>query len=136
MKKIGVFVMFFSVSFCIFGQEDYAGLYGKEVQINGPGGYEYLAVGMTEHSYNMLKAAFSSRNRDLVEEDLIYNLNIIPIKNHTKAIVDDLDIYQGKAKVILLTALDKGSSGWIPIEWLKGNPSFIPFSGRNSKWSK
>ena len=55
MKKSVVSVIFLFFAFSAFAQ-DYADLYGKQVEIHGPKGYKYLAVAMTEHSYNMLKA--------------------------------------------------------------------------------
>jgi len=93
---------------------------GRWVEIHAPDDWCVLGIALDEEACDSLIEAFQSGNKYRFRAALAAS-EVLRIDRNEKAIVDDLLILEGKAKVILLTGLYKGTSGWIPIEWLDGN---------------
>ncbi len=122
MKVINKFLIIL-IFVCLFfpsALADYLDFLGERVQLNGPLWTDTLAVARDKETCDKLIEISNYGNMELFDL-FIEDYHLIAIENHTKALVWDLEILEGKAKVILLTGLDKGTFGWVPIEWLKGN---------------
>ena len=110
------------LSFC-----QYAALDAKAIYINGPESYDLVGVALSQKACDKLIAVMALKDAFEFEQAL-NSPNILRIKNHTPALVLAVDFFAGKAKVIIAEGLQKGYSGWVPIEWLKDNQSQPVFS--------
>lgn len=106
------------ISFSAFAE--YAGLDGKWVEIKGPRYWDFLGLAPDKETCDDLSYAFSWEDKHEFNYYL-ESFDIIRIKNNTSAVLLDVDINGNKAKVTLIEGLYRGHSGWIPIQWLKGN---------------
>jgi hypothetical protein len=93
---------------------------GKRIEIHGPDCWDILGVGLDEEICDLLIRASQSRDKKMFNQ-ILQSFRVMRIRNNAKALVVDAKILEGKAKVILFTGIYKGMSGWIPIEWLRGN---------------
>lgn len=122
MHKVKILLMVFIFLFlvCLKGFGQYADLVGKWVKINGPFGWRILGVALDEDTCDEL--ILMSRHAGRINFDKTLNsFNVLRIKNHTHAVVIEVKLFEGKAKVLLLSGMYKGMSGWVPLEWLDGN---------------
>lgn len=104
--------------------DDYCQLIGKQITIHGPFCWDTLGV-----ARNRRTCAFLIDVLDLGDEvtynaiihALPYSLQIMRTDKNTKAIVTEVELFERRAKVILLEGYYRGMSGWVPLEWLQGN---------------
>ena len=107
-------------SFCLNTSAQYADLVGKWVMIKGPANWEYVGIAYDEGFSDHLIVAYECSDRQYFK-NLLESFKVLKIKNYTSAILLDTNIFEGKAKVALLSGPNKGMSGWIPIKWLISN---------------
>ena len=122
-----VLVMILIASFIPVSFAQYASLVGKWVKINGPAGVRYIGIGANEEACEWLIAILQNgKHRDFIQA--LESFDVVVTKNYTSAIVLDAKIFEGRAKVTLLSGLNEGASGWIPIGWLDGNKEKVSFT--------
>lgn len=119
-----MFVICFSPNvFC------YDELVGKRVEIHGPFCWASLGVAIEENTGGYIRDLSAADN----EETFYYELNsfdVIRIDEDAKALVLDVSMMSGLAKITLLSGIYRGRCGWIPVEWLNGNeerPGFTDY---------
>ncbi|MBD3263840.1 MAG: hypothetical protein GF375_01905 [Candidatus Omnitrophica bacterium] len=115
-----IIAVVFSFSFLLPGFCNYDHLMGKWVKINGPESLSRLGVAVIPEACDLMNAALVPLDKKDFKE-VLKSFSILRIKNHTSAIVVDIELFKNRAKVVLLSGLYKGRSGWIPISWLSGN---------------
>ncbi len=124
--KILVLLFIFTFSFIFISHAQYAGLVGKWVRINAPAYFRYIGAALDEETCDKMIALLRYRQEKGFNFKKIFeSFKIMKIKNRTAALVRDVRVFEGKAKVTLLSGLYKGATAWIPIEWLDGNKEFI-----------
>jgi len=124
-KKIAIFLVFFMLlPLVAFSQ--YYELVGKYIEINGPRNCPEVGVAFSESTCDKLIRAIHYKTKGDFDRLLEY-FDVARVKNHTSAFVVDAKYFEGKAKVVVLSGLHKGISGWIPIEWLANNSIKTPF---------
>ncbi|MDD3151046.1 MAG: hypothetical protein PHV68_09490 [Candidatus Gastranaerophilales bacterium] len=110
---------------CALSFADYDDLVGKRIEIHGPFCWEKMGVALDEKNHEISKQSLEFCNkrvyRKAIYSDSHFADAILGIEKNTKALVVDVSYLEAKAKVIILTGLHKGMSGWIPIEWLNDN---------------
>lgn len=121
-----VAVIFISSSaLACYGQ--YAGLVGKWARINAPAYFQYIGVALDEQTCDkLIDIVRYGRQSDL--KRFRQSFKILTVRNGVSAMVREVHIFEGKAKVTLLSGIYKGASAWIPIEWLDGNKESILIS--------
>ncbi|MBU2101816.1 MAG: hypothetical protein ABH865_06970 [Candidatus Omnitrophota bacterium] len=108
------------VSFTPYAFSEYATLDGKYVELHGPFCWDYLGVARDE-------AACDAMMRVLARHDkreyfnILNSFRILRVTKNTKATILELQVSEGRAKVLVLTGLHKGFSGWVPLSLLDGN---------------
>lgn len=113
-----VLIMSFLGAFGGFCQ--YYDLDGKWVQINGPENWKVIGVALDELTCDKLIAAAETKDQSSFT-NLLKNYDIFRIPNGSKALVLDVKLFEGKAKVMVFKTIYERESGWIPISWLDGN---------------
>lgn len=118
--KVLLIVLIFLGLVCLKGYSQYADLSGKSVEINGPQNARIIGVAIKEDACDELiimsrHGGWSNFNRALDSVD------VIRIKNHVRAVVMEVKLFEGKAKILLVSGVYQGLTGWIPIEWLDGD---------------
>lgn len=118
--KILLIVFIFLCLICFKGYGQYADLTGKSVELNGPVNSRIIGVAITEDACDELVimsryGGWSNFNKALD------SYNVIRVKNHTSAVVMEVNLFEGTAKILLTRGVYDGMSGWVPIEWLDGN---------------
>jgi hypothetical protein len=68
----------------------------------------------------MIAALYAGDDQDF-KDLLLYSYKVMRVSYNAKALVLDTKVFEGKAKVIIITGVYRGMTGWVPIEWLKGN---------------
>ena len=124
-RKIAIFLVFF-MFLPIAGFSQYYELVGKYIEINGPDNFSEVGIAFSENTCDKLIQAINFKSEKDFNNLLEY-ADIARVKNHTSAFVVDAKYFEGKAKVVVLSGLHKGISGWIPIEWLAKNSTKTPF---------
>lgn len=128
LKLKMLYLLFFLLfSFCPKGYSQYAKLIGKWVEIHGPQYWDVIGMAVDEQSCEKLIDAYHADNTKIFNA-VLKSFDVMRIDNNSQAIVLDTRILEGKARVLLFTGIYKGTSGWIPIEWLKGNEKRPRFS--------
>ena len=127
--KTLLLLVIFVFSFVLSSPAQYANLVGKWVRINAPNYERYLGVALDEQTCDQLIALLGyGQEREF--RRFLKSFKILKVKDKTAALVKDVYVFEGKAKVVLLSGLYRGASGWIPIEWLDGNKEFISISSK------
>ncbi|MFA7677640.1 MAG: hypothetical protein WCY34_05655 [Candidatus Omnitrophota bacterium] len=121
-KKAKVVLIIFLLGFlvCGSGLSQYVELDGKRIVINGPSKFKNLGVAPDKDACDALIVAAEYGNRELFER-ILSSFDIIRIKNNSIAVVIEEDVFGYKAKVLLVSGLHRGLSGWIHIDRLKNN---------------
>ncbi|MCF7908502.1 MAG: hypothetical protein K9L86_06505 [Candidatus Omnitrophica bacterium] len=124
VKKIILLLVIFvfggflsSVGFC-----QYVYLDAKYVQIKGPVEFKEIGVALSETACERLIAILDLED-GLEFEQALNSYDILRIDNYASAILLDLNLFEGMAKVTVLEGLQHKFSGWIPISWLDDNQS-------------
>lgn len=94
-----------------------AELVGKYCKISGPLLFRYLGVARTKQAYQLMEMALE-RNEI---ETALKSFDVAVVKNYTGVCVLDVKLFEDKAKVLVLEGLQQGTTGWIPLSWIKGN---------------
>jgi hypothetical protein len=126
-KNIVIYTLLFLLAFSPAAFAEYVELVGKRVEIHGPYCYDRLGVALDKKTCDSLREALNPRSK-VMFDTLLNSFSVLRITKNTKALVLSVEILEGRAKVVILTGIYKGMSGWIPIEWLKGNkklPSIV-----------
>ncbi|MFH1771568.1 MAG: hypothetical protein ABH872_02015 [Candidatus Omnitrophota bacterium] len=123
-RKKTLIILVFLCFVNFMGYCEYADLVGKRVQLNGPFCWDTLGVAFDEHTHDILAQTLSfedeiSYRRVIYKSSYAYET--LRTKKNTKAIVLDVDYAKRCAKVSLFEGIDRGITGWIPLEWLDGN---------------
>lgn len=113
-----VLIICFSGAFYGFCQ--YYDLDGKWVQINGPQDWEVLGVALDEPTCDKLIAVAETRDQCYFTR-FLKRYDIFRIPNGSSALVLDIKLFEGRAKVTVFRTLYDRESGWIPLSWLDGN---------------
>lgn len=116
-------------SFSQLGFSQYAQLVGKRVELHGPFCWDTLGVALDEQTCDLMIQVSRMADKKLFKA-LLKATEIIRVDKNAKVLVLDTEIFEGRAKVVILTGTEsfKGMSGWIPIDWLKGNDKLPRFS--------
>lgn len=93
-----------------------AELVGKYQRISGPLNSDYLGIARTEPAYQLIELALGRQELKLA----LHHFDIAVVKNHTPVCVLDIELFANKAKVLVLSGLQAGITGWVPLEWLSG----------------
>jgi len=113
-----VLIICFSGQFGGFCQ--YYDLNGKQVKINGPEDWETIGIALDELACDKLIAATEAKDQCSFNK-FLRNYDILRIPNGSTALVLDVKLFEGKAKVMVLKTMYEGESGWIPLSWLDNN---------------
>lgn len=124
MRIKSLFITFLLILFLAFPLATFAGYYaslvGKRVEIHGPYRWDTLAVAQDKQTCDQLKAALDPRSKEIFVT-LLNSFKVVRITKNTKALVLDIEVLEGRAQIIILTGIYRGVSGWVPLEWLRGN---------------
>jgi len=126
-EKIAITVLILSFSFCMNSFAQYEELVGKWVKINGPLERRIIGIAFDQNTCDRVSLTLSYGDREDFD-NVLDSFNILRIKNHVSALVVDIDLFKGRAKVVILSGRNKGISGWIPLSWLDGNDEFPTLS--------
>ncbi|MDD3295740.1 MAG: hypothetical protein PHU64_00075 [Candidatus Omnitrophica bacterium] len=132
-RKVKAILVIFLLGFlvCGAGFSQYVELDGKRIIINGPSKFKNLGVAPDKDVCDALIVAAEYGDKELFE-GILNSFDVIRIKNNSSAVVIEEDLFGYKAKVLLVSGLHRGLSGWIPIDWLKNNqnqPSIPEYDG-------
>jgi len=105
----------------------YASLDSKAIYINGPRDYDLIGVALSQKACDKLMAIMALED-DLEFKQALESADILRIENHTPALVLEVKLFEAKAKVIIAEGLQRGYSGWVPVDWLKDNQGQPVFS--------
>ena len=105
---------------------DIVDLVGKRVQIHGPYYLDYIGMARNEKTCDFLVAAAQSDSARLFEK-VFAAYDIMLIENHAPAMVIKIDAQENMAKVYIFSGLYKGTTGWVPLQWLSNNKPLISF---------
>ncbi len=98
----------------------YYELDGKWAVINGPKDYQNLGVTLDAETCDLMITVLGWRDKG--EFDFfLQRFNVLRIQNHAHAYVLNVELFEGKAKVVVLDGLQRPFTGWIPVQWLEGN---------------
>ena len=118
--KVLFLVFILSFSFSMSGFSQYADLVGKWAQISGPWSWRTLGVALDEETCEVLGSIFRYGGRVNFDK-ILGSFNILRIKNHTSVLILDVKLSESRAKIVILSGMYKGMTGWIPLEWLNQN---------------
>lgn len=123
--KRALFIICFVMFSCSLPQAtfaDYYDLVGKEVTMHGPYSWQRLGVALNERTCDDLVYAYRMRDKTAFMA-MLESYEVLRVPKDTKVLVLDAEIFKGRAHVVLTSGIYKGMSGWIPVEWIKGNKS-------------
>jgi hypothetical protein len=120
--KIGL-VIILALSFSLNSFASYNDLVGKWVKINGPCRRNIIGLASNEKACDRMSITLRYGSRDNFEA-VLDSFDVLKIKNHVSALVLDVELFEDRARVVILSGVNKGVSGWIPLSWLDGNESF------------
>lgn len=123
MRKEGKFLLLlllFAVFICLSAFAEYARLDGKSVQLNGPFGRRIIGVAVDQATCDELALMLRRGGRRNFEA-MLDSPDVLRVANHSAALVQDVQLFEGRAKITLLCGLYRGMTGWVPLEWLQGN---------------
>lgn len=135
--KITIFIVFFLVFSCFMPQAtfaEYSDLIGKEIVMRGPYSWQRLGVALDEKIGDDLIYAYRLRDKTAFMA-VLESYDVLRVPKDTKVFVLDTEIFKGRAHVVLTSGFYKGMSGWIPIEWLRGNNKYY-LSKEGAEYSK
>jgi hypothetical protein len=118
-----IFTVLFLLLSCFFSQAtfaDYPGLVGREISLHGPYSWQRLGVALNEKMADDIIYAYRMRDKTAFL-GMLESYDVLRVTKDAKVLVLDAEVFKGKAHVVLTSGLYKGMSGWVPIEWLKGN---------------
>lgn len=95
-----------------------AELVGKYVKINGPLRLGYLGIARTDQAYQLMDTALKLEKF----QGALRNFDIVIVKNDLPVCVLDLELFNQRAKVLVLEGLQEGVTGWVPLSWLPEQP--------------
>lgn len=98
----------------------YSELDGRWIELHGPYCWQTLGVALDEEVCDLLRDASLALDKKKFS-DVLAMFRVLRIEKNTKVVVLEMKISEDKAKVLLLTGLYKGQTGWVPLEWLQGN---------------
>ncbi|MDD4954636.1 MAG: hypothetical protein PHP17_01155 [Candidatus Omnitrophica bacterium] len=102
---------------------------GNEVTLHGPYSWQRLGVALDKKIGDDLIYAYRMRDKTAFMT-LLNSYDVLRVTKDTKVIVLDTETLKGRAHVAILTGFYKGMSGWVPVEWLKGNgPYYLSKEG-------
>ncbi|UCC94604.1 MAG: hypothetical protein JSW40_07275 [Candidatus Omnitrophota bacterium] len=125
IAKIVSMVCVFVVCFLPSGFSQYAELVGEWVEIHGPFCWDKLAVARDEETCDLMNYALCINSKTMFLR-IWESTDVVGITKNTKAMVLETKPLEYKAKVLILTGINKGITGWIPIEWLHCNTKNRP----------
>ena len=125
--KVFLLALIFAASFAGSSFCQYAALDAKTIYINGPKDYDWIGVALSRKACDKLIAVLALEDAREFKR-VLDSPNILRIANHTPAYVLLVDFFAGQAKVVIAEGLQKGYSGWAPIDWLKDNQNQPIFS--------
>lgn len=91
-----------------------AELVGKYVKISGPFRLGYLGIARTNQAYQLMDTALKLGKF----QNALKNFDIVIVKNNLPVCVLDLELFNQRAKVLVLEGLQEGVTGWVPLSWL------------------
>jgi hypothetical protein len=121
--KRAIFTVLFLLFSCFLSQAtfaDYSDLIGREIALHGPYSWQRLGVALNEKMADDLVYAYRMRDKTAFL-GMLESYDVLRVTKDTKVLVLDAEVFKGKAHVVLTSGFYKGMSGWVPIEWLKGN---------------
>ena len=126
MKIKALWIIWFFVSFtltaaitpCAYG--GYVELDGKYVELHGPFCWDKLGVAQDEETCDAMMRILAQGDKHKFF-DVLNSYRIFRVQKNTKVVVLEVKLFEGKAKVLILTGLHKGFTGWVPCAWLDGN---------------
>jgi hypothetical protein len=121
--KIAVFIAFLLVFSCFTPYQtfaEYQELIGRELTIHGPYSWQRLGVALNEKTADDLIYAYRMRDKTAFMA-MLESYDVLRVTKDTKVFVLDAEIFKGRAHVVVTSGFYKGMSGWVPVEWLKGN---------------
>lgn len=98
-----------------------AELVGKHAMLTGPRRLNYIGLAKTEPAYQLMELALERKQF----KDIANNFDIVIIKNNSAVCVLDIELFENKAKVLVLEGLQEGISGWAPLSWLPEAPKRV-----------
>jgi len=123
MKKylvIPVLVLIICFSGQLAGFCQYYDLNGQQVQINGPKDWETIGIALDESACDELIAVVEAKDQCAFNK-FLKSYDVLRIPNGSTALVLDVKLLEGKAKVMIFKTIYEGESGWIPLSWLDNN---------------
>jgi len=130
MKKV-IMCCLFMIGLCVFCSQnsfaEYASLVGKRIEISGPKQWLHLGVALDAGTGDQLVLAHQEQDSRFLRV-LLVSPDVLRIRNKSKGIVLDVDLFKKRAYVQLCTGVYSGLKGWIPVEWLDGNYRFPTMS--------
>ena len=121
--KIAIFVVFFLIFSYLIPQATFAGyscLIGREVTMHGPYSWQRLGVALNEKIGDDLIYAYRMRDKNAFTA-ILESYDVLRVTKDTRVLVLGEELLKGKAHVVITSGIYKGMSGWVPIEWIKGN---------------
>jgi hypothetical protein len=98
----------------------YVELNGKYVELHGPFCWDKLGVAQDEAACDAMMRILASGDKHAFF-GVLNSYRIYRVEKNTKAVVLEVKLFEGKAKVLILTGLHKKFTGWVPLAWLDGN---------------
>ncbi|MBD3246227.1 MAG: hypothetical protein GF333_04380 [Candidatus Omnitrophica bacterium] len=126
-KTIAIFLLILFVSVPAVYAE-YAELVGKRVELHGPFCWDRLGLGRTEQACEWIRTMVDKNGEEFFVNAL-RTADVLYLNKNEKALVLDLQIFEQRAKVLILTGVHTGVAGWVPLKWLDGNECQPRFSG-------
>lgn len=125
--KIGIIIGILTLSFSLNSFASYEELVGKWVKINGPCHRNIIGLAFNKKACDRVNITFRYGNRENLEA-VLDSFDILRIKNHVSALVLDIELFEDRARVVILSGANKGISGWVPLSWLDGNENLPTFT--------
>tara|TARA_B100000315_G_C14462807_1_gene534530 strand:- start:16 stop:453 length:438 start_codon:yes stop_codon:yes gene_type:complete len=107
---------------------EYYNLVGKWVELHGPSDFQTLGIALDKATCDRVIAGVKYDDQAFFTR-LIKDYDIFRVQNYASAMVLDVKLFEGKAKVMVFNTAYKRESGWVPIEWLDSNQTRPTFSG-------
>ena len=99
---------------------EYPELIGRELTMHGPYSWQSLGVALSERKGDDLIYAYRMRDKNAFTA-ILESYDVLRVTKDTRVLVLDEELLKGKAHVVITSGIYKGMSGWVPIEWIKGN---------------
>jgi hypothetical protein len=78
----------------------------------------YLGIARTNQAYQLMDTALKLGKF----QNALRNFDIVIVKNNLPVCVLDLELFNQRAKVLVLEGLQEGVAGWVPLSWLPDQP--------------